>query len=83
MEIAMRMYIDGLDAFSIHRDGELRSRRLLSMRAMQKTAAAKENAGGGSRAGFEKIAARCHEVFSHRSCQDGTILASCPSVYPP
>ena len=55
----------------------------LRVRAMQKAAAAKEDAGGRSRrAGFQKIAARRHDFFSHGSCWAHTVgsVQACSSA---
>ena len=52
----------------------LLARGYLRVRAMQKAAAAKEDAGGRSRRpGFQEIAARRHDVFSHGSCWARTV----------
>jgi hypothetical protein len=65
VEIAVRMHVDGLDSLAVDRNGELLPHRLLGVRAVQETAAAKEDAGSRSSAGFQKITARRHHSFLH------------------
>jgi hypothetical protein len=63
MEITVRVRVDGLNPLASDCDGQFVPRRLLGARAVQETAAAKEDAGC-SRSGtsFDKITARRRDV---------------------
>ena len=62
----MGVHVDGLDPFSADHDGQFLACRLLSVRTLQETAAAEDNAGGdGGRAGLQKITACGHDNSSH------------------
>jgi hypothetical protein len=69
VEITVRVHVDGLDLLASDRDGQFVPRRLLGARAVQDTAAAKEDAGcSHSGASFDKITASRHDDLLHGSC---------------
>jgi len=69
-ELAMRVNVDGLDRLAADLDGEFLTGRLLGVRAVQQTAATKDDSGGGRCcAGFQEITA-----CSHDDCLPGIVF---------